>query len=155
MAVTTHKSSVDSLPILNALAVTLGLTAALFLLLYWLMRPKVFENPGLAAYQPPAGTRLEPPPRASDAPQLADLPAEKAAPMVAEASPQEVAQPLKAEAPKAEKRKLAKKQPPARARREHQEAPNRFAQQRDRQEQRNRFAQQTDFGFGWPRFGTW
>ena len=76
MAVTTHKSNVDSLPILNALAVTVGLTAALFLLLYWLMQPKVFENPGLTAYQPPPGTRLEPPPRASDAPQLADLPAE-------------------------------------------------------------------------------
>jgi hypothetical protein len=165
MAVTTHKSNVASLPILNALAVTLGLTAALFLLLYWLMQPKVFENPGLASYRPPPGTRLEPLPRASDAPQLAELPESKTVAAVAqEASSSETPKPAKAE-----KRKLVKKQqPPVRARREHQEPasrfaqqreyreqPNRFAQQREYREWPNRFAQQTDFGFGWGRSGTW
>ena len=155
MAVTTHKSNVDSLPILNALAVTLGLTAALFLLLYWLLQPKVFENPGLAAYQPPAGTRLEPRPHSSDAPQLADLPAEKAVSTVAKSSPQQVAQPPKAETPKAEKRKLAKKHAPVRVQRERKKSPNRFAQQREYREWPNRFAQQADFGWGWPRSGTW
>src|SRR5215212_1038672 len=125
MAVITKSKTDDSLPILNAFVVTLGLTAALFLLLYLLLQPKVFENPGLAAYQPPPATRLEPLPRASDAPQMAELPEEKTVPVVAqEPSPPPVAKP-----PKAQKRKLAKKQPPARAPREHQESPNRFAQQ--------------------------
>jgi len=152
MAITTQSSNVnDSLPVLNAVIVTLGLTAALFVLLYWLMQPKVLENPGLAAYHPPAGTRLEPLPRASDAPQLAELPAEKAAPVVAQQSPS----PEALEPPKAEKRKVAKKQTTVRMRRERQESPNRFAQQRERQETPNRFAQQGDFGFGWPRFNTW
>jgi hypothetical protein len=150
---TAHKSQIDdSLPILNALAVTLGLTAALFLLLYWLMQPKVFENAGLAAYQPPPGTRLEPLPRVSDAPQMAALQEEKAAPVAAQESPT----PEAVKPPKAEKRKVAKKQPTVRARREHPESPNRYAQQRERQEWPNRFAQQQgDFGFGWPRFGSW
>jgi hypothetical protein len=115
------------------------------------MQPKVFENPGLAAYQPPPGTRLAPLPHASDAPQLAELPEQKATPIVA----QETSSPETAKPPKTEERKVAKKQPPVRVRRERQETPNRFAQQRDRQEQRNRFAQQADFGFGWPRFGVW
>src|SRR4051794_39105500 len=121
MALTTQKSKVDdSLPILNAFAVTLGLTAALFLLLYWLMQPKVFDNPGVAAYQPPTRTRLEPLPRATDAPQIAELPEETAVPIVAhEQSPPEATKPVKAE-----KRKLAKKQPPVRTRRhEHQQSP--------------------------------
>ena len=149
MAVTKSKV-VDSGPILNALAVTLGLTAVLFLMLYWLMQPKVFENPGLAAYQSPPGTRLEPLARPSNAPQLAELPEAKPISAPAqESSPPEAAKPAKAEI-----RKQAKKQP-VRARRERQESPNRFAQQRERQGGFNRFAQQTDFGFGWPRFGTW
>src|SRR3954453_12632873 len=99
---TTHKPQIDdSLPILNALAVTLGLTAALFLLLYWVRPPKVFENAGLAAYQPPPEPRLEPPPRVSDAPQMAALQEEKAAPVVAQESPT----PEAIKPPKAEKRK--------------------------------------------------
>ena len=51
-----------------------GATAALFLVLFWLMQPKVLENPGMAAYHPPPGTRLVPVPRTSDAPELASLP---------------------------------------------------------------------------------
>jgi hypothetical protein len=146
------KSKVDeSLPILNAFAVTLGLMAVLFALLYWLMQPKVFENPGMLAYRAPAGTRLEPLPRVSDAPQVAELPAEQAVAAVAQESLTPEAQKPK----KGEARKHAKKQSPVRVRREYQEPPNRFAQQREHWESRNRYAQQGDFGFGWPRFNTW
>jgi hypothetical protein len=42
---------------------------------YWLMQPRVIPNPGLAAYKPPPGTRLIPPPRKMDAPELVELPA--------------------------------------------------------------------------------
>jgi hypothetical protein len=95
---------------------------------------------------------LEPLPRVSDAPQMAALQEEKAAPVAA----QELPTPEAVKPPKAEKRKVAKKQPTVRARREHLDSPNRYAQQRERQEWPNRFAQQQgDFGFGWPRFGTW
>src|SRR5690348_3931434 len=105
MAVTTYKSNVASLPFLNALAVTLSLTAALFLPLSLIMEEKVFKNPGLASYRPPPGTRLEPLPRPSDAPQLAELPETKTVAAVAqEASSSETPKP-----PKAEKRKLVKK----------------------------------------------
>ena len=41
---------------------------------YRLMQPRVIPNLGLAAYQPPPGTRLIPLPHKSDAPELADLP---------------------------------------------------------------------------------
>jgi len=41
---------------------------------YWLMQPRVIPNLGLAAYEPPPGTRLLPLPRKMDAPELADLP---------------------------------------------------------------------------------
>jgi cell wall-associated NlpC family hydrolase len=69
------KSNYDSsLSTLGALGLMCGATAALFLMLYWLMQPKVLGNPGLAAYHPPPGTRLVPIPRKSDAPELASLP---------------------------------------------------------------------------------
>jgi len=41
---------------------------------YRLMQPRIIPNLGLAAYQPPPGTRLVPLPRKTDAPELADLP---------------------------------------------------------------------------------
>src|SRR5215510_13493768 len=40
---------------------------------YWLMQPRVIPNLGLAAYEPPPGTRLLTLPRKMDAPELADL----------------------------------------------------------------------------------
>ena len=55
--------------------------ACLFLLLYSLSKPNVIANPGIAAYAPLAGTRLLPPPRKSDAPELAELPAEPPSPL--------------------------------------------------------------------------
>jgi hypothetical protein len=69
------KSNYDSgLSALGVLGLMCGTTAALFLVLFWLMQPKVLENPGMAAYHPPPGTRLVPVPRKSDAPELASLP---------------------------------------------------------------------------------
>jgi hypothetical protein len=44
-----------------------------FLALYWLLQPKVYANPGLVAYKPPAGTNMLPLPRKLDAPALAEL----------------------------------------------------------------------------------
>jgi hypothetical protein len=71
MAKSNHDGSLSAL---GALSVMCCMTAALFLVLYWLMQPKVLQNPGMASYQPPVGTRLEPLPRKSDAPELAALP---------------------------------------------------------------------------------
>jgi hypothetical protein len=39
------------------------------------MQPRVFANPGLAAYKPPPATRLIPLPRKMDAPKLVESPA--------------------------------------------------------------------------------
>ena len=87
------KSNQDSLlSTLGALGLLCSATAALFLMLYWLMQPKVLENPGMAAYHPPPSTRLVPVPRESEAPELASLP-ESSAPSLAEA-------PIPAEPPK-------------------------------------------------------
>jgi hypothetical protein len=48
-----------SLASLTSLAFVAAPVAALF----WLMQPTVRPNPGVAAYEPPLGTRLEPPVR--------------------------------------------------------------------------------------------
>jgi hypothetical protein len=50
--------------------------ACFFFLLYAFSKPTVNVNPGLAAYRAPPGTILLPPPRQTDAPELADLPKE-------------------------------------------------------------------------------
>lgn len=69
------KPNYDSgLSALGVLGLMCGATGALFLVLFWLMQPKILENPGMAAYHPPPGTRLVPVPRESDAPELASLP---------------------------------------------------------------------------------
>src|SRR5262245_9917821 len=66
---------VDCLAPIAVCLVAFGLMAGLgFLGGYRLMQPRVFANVGLAAYEPPPGTRLIPLPRKMDAPELADLP---------------------------------------------------------------------------------
>jgi len=81
-----------------------GATAALFLMLYWLMQPKVLENPGMAAYHPPPGTRLVPFARKSDAPELASVP-ESSGTSFAEAHTQPIpAEPTKPAKPAARER---------------------------------------------------
>jgi len=63
-------------PLFWCLSALLGGAAGLFFLLYSLCQPATNPNPGLAAYVPPPATRLLPPPRKSDAPELAGLPAD-------------------------------------------------------------------------------
>jgi hypothetical protein len=63
-------------PMLAVFGTILAGAACFFLLTYYLFQPTLSPNPGLAAYTPPPGTRLVPLPRKSDAPELAELPAE-------------------------------------------------------------------------------
>ncbi len=69
----THGGNADA-PLFWSLSAILAGGAVLFLLLYWLCQPTIHPNPGIAAYVAPAGTRLVPLPRKSDAPELAELP---------------------------------------------------------------------------------
>jgi len=48
--------------------------AVFFAFLIWLFHPIVLENPGIAAYQPPPGTRLVPLPRKIDALEITEVP---------------------------------------------------------------------------------
>src|ERR1700730_6622677 len=86
----TWKSQSDEwvVPLFWFLSVILAGAACLFLLLYSLSNPTEYANPGIAAYTPPHGTRLLPLPRKSDAPELAELPAEPASPLTALAQAQ-------------------------------------------------------------------
>ena len=72
----TSMTEVDDLnyPIMYCL-VTLSLFAGTFFaFLIWLFQPIIIENPGVAAYQPPPGTRLVPLPRHMGAPEVAEIP---------------------------------------------------------------------------------
>jgi hypothetical protein len=135
------RSNLDgSLSALGALSLMCGLTAALFLLLFWLMQPKVLNNPGIASYSPPPATRLEPLPRKSDAPELADLPPVNSSSAFAEAFSPEPPAPAKQEA-----RERPKKPSPARPRR-NPERDKSYAQQ---QQQMQQLRQRPQWGFGY------
>ena len=55
--------------------ITLSLFAGGFFgFLIWLFQPIIIENPGVAAYHPPPGTRLVPVPRNIAAPQVVEIP---------------------------------------------------------------------------------
>jgi hypothetical protein len=73
---TSHaEPSVDfAAPLAACLLVLVSLAGLGFLAGSWLMQPRVLPNVGLAAYQPPPGTRIIPLPRKMDAPELAELP---------------------------------------------------------------------------------
>src|SRR6266849_6271273 len=73
-------------PLLWVLSALLTGAACLFLLLFSLCQPTINPNPGVAAYMPPPGTLLLPLSRRSDAPELADLPAEPSSALPAEPS---------------------------------------------------------------------
>ena len=47
---------------------------AFFAFLIWLFQPIIIENPGVAAYHPPPGTRLVPVPRNIGTPEVAEIP---------------------------------------------------------------------------------
>jgi len=94
------------------------------LLFYSVTRPKVYANPGIAAYTPPPGTRLVPLSRTSDAPELADLPAVEApSPLKAFAQAQPNEKPAKSDV-----RQPARKRPRADPR-EYEERKPGYAQQ--------------------------
>jgi hypothetical protein len=142
------RSDLDgSLSALGALSLMCGLTAALFLLLFWLMQPKVLQNPGMASYSPPPGTRLEPPPRKSDAPELAELPPVNSSSAFAEAfSSSEPPAPAKQET-----RERPKKAAPAKPRRNVDREKSYAQQQQQMQQLRQR--PQWGFGYGQQRNG--
>lgn len=79
---------VSSVSILHYMVRLVFCGALFFLFLYWKMLPTVLINPGMAAYQPPPGTRLEPLPRKMDAPELAELPDRTPAIVVDEGKPE-------------------------------------------------------------------
>jgi len=60
-------------PILGHLLAILTVCGAFGLLLSWLLTPTVLANPSVAAYTPPPGTILIPPPRKTDSPELTAL----------------------------------------------------------------------------------
>jgi hypothetical protein len=64
------------LPLFWILSAILAVFGCFWILLFYFSQPTKYPNPGLAAFVPPAGTRLLPLPRKSDAPELADLPEE-------------------------------------------------------------------------------
>ena len=72
----TSTTDVDDLnyPIMYCL-ITLSLFAGGFFgFLIWLFQPVIIENPGVAAYQPPPGTRLVPLPRNMGTLEVAEIP---------------------------------------------------------------------------------
>jgi hypothetical protein len=81
----TWKSPSDewAVPLFWFLSMILAGAACLFLLLHSLSKPTEYANPGIAAYTPFPSTRLLPLPRKSDAPELAELPAEPPSPLSA------------------------------------------------------------------------
>jgi hypothetical protein len=69
-------TEVDDLnyPILYCLVKLSLFAGAFFAFLIWLFQPIIIENPGVAAYQPPPGTRLVPLPRHMGVPEVAEIP---------------------------------------------------------------------------------
>jgi hypothetical protein len=59
-------------PMANFLVMFVLVAGLGYLAGYWLMQPRVIPNMGLAAYEPPPGTRLLPLPHKMDAPELAE-----------------------------------------------------------------------------------
>jgi hypothetical protein len=115
-------------PLVWFLSVSFVVLTALFLLLYWLMQPSAAANPGMAAFRPPPGTRLEPLPRKMDAPELAELPLPQTSTLAAEHV--ETAEGKTEKAAKREARVAVKKRPQTRKRREYQDPSSAYAQDR-------------------------
>lgn len=70
----THRNDDWGVSALWYLTMLMAGGACFFLVLHTIYRPTVIPNPGLAAYNPPPGTRLLPLPGKHDAPILAALP---------------------------------------------------------------------------------
>jgi hypothetical protein len=93
-------------PVFGYLIVFASIMAGIFLLLYWLLQPVKAKNLGLAAYQAPPATFVEPPPRKMDAPDLKEL-----EPSPLHALAQEYPTPAAIEPPKPEPRRTVRKRP--------------------------------------------
>jgi hypothetical protein len=61
-------------PVMYCLVMLSLFVGTFFAFLIWLFQPIIIENPGVAAYHPPPGTRLVPLPRNIPAPQVAEIP---------------------------------------------------------------------------------
>ena len=61
-------------PIMYCLVKLSLFAGAFFAFLIWLFQPIIIENPGVAAYQPPPGTRLVPLPRHMGTPEVTEIP---------------------------------------------------------------------------------
>ena len=70
-------------PILWTVTAITMVIGCFWFFVFYLSQPTIYPNPGLAAYTPPAGTRLVPIPRKSDAPDLADIPESSPSPLTA------------------------------------------------------------------------
>ena len=75
-------------PILWTVTAITMVIGCFWFFVFYLSQPTIYPNPGLAAYSPPAGTRLVPPPRESDAPDLAEVPENSSSPLTAMAQDQ-------------------------------------------------------------------
>jgi hypothetical protein len=82
------QSDGSALPVLGIVGAIMAVVGLFFFAFYSLAQPTVYKNPGLAAYTPPAATRLVPLPRVSDAPELAPLPDLPPSPLTAMAQAQ-------------------------------------------------------------------
>ena len=113
MRTTRGEPSSDYLaPMAGGLLILTALAGALVFGGSWLLRPTVVPNPGMAAYKPPVGTFLIPPPHKMDAPQLAELPPVVAEPAPAEPTVAKVAEQKPVAAKANASRKRAKIRPP-------------------------------------------
>ena len=82
------QSGESALPLFWIVTAISAVVGCFSLLLFYFSQPTIYPNPGLARYMPPPGTRLLPLPRKSDAPELADIPAEPPSPFSALAQAQ-------------------------------------------------------------------
>jgi hypothetical protein len=121
-------------PLFWILSVFLAGAGGWFFLIYALCRPTIYLNPGEMAYSAAPATRLIPLPRRSDAPEIADLPAEPPSALTAMAQVQTGDLPARRDV-----------RPPSRKRPRAEPEPGRFE-----------FTQQSEFGYrDWRNSRTW
>jgi hypothetical protein len=72
-----------TLPLLGTVSAIAAIIGCFWFFVLCLSQPTIYPNPGLAAYTPPAGTRLVPLPRESDAPEFAEAPEDSPPPLSA------------------------------------------------------------------------
>jgi hypothetical protein len=83
-----HSAQESAQPLLGTVTAIATVIGCFWFFVLYLSQPTIYPNPGLAAYAPPTGTRLVPPPRESDAPDLAEVPKNSPSPLTAMAQAQ-------------------------------------------------------------------